>query len=530
MPDDLDIKWSSEKWRTSVEFELPKGILATIKEEAERTWDTVENIISQWLWTHLKDKYVEKERQEEMGDIIWNLNIKELETEVLHFMASKPSEFAHWSEWQIFKMNIPGKAWEVMVVKRPYKETWEKEYDLHKKAKEIEILYNKENPENIVKVPSIFHHFNDWNDDYVVMEYIKWKTLYLKIIEEILSSETILLGEKISDEELKKLFYYHYYYLLEDKIIWDIDMDDFYYLSIEEILKLLMDEKWYLKAIDLEYDSKWEDKFKVLYWILKDAWVKFEWDPKAVFELAWDPVNKMIYDKVNFDNFNEIWFLSNIQKVNLSNNLNKFLTFSHKKWFYHMDLWCNTRNIILTEKEWLYVPTIIDFWKSKFLWDDNNASSIEKEDDYFIIKNFIENLEVKEKKKLINNYIEKLCDLTKKFKLNKEDIIANYNYYERYPYIIFFNNLKEVLFSWEIPGQVKLDLWKNWEEKYNSMVLSKIITLMFFTREENFGLISKYIDDLEKDKNFKIPFKKKIISIYRDLYHKISEIRKTHLI
>ncbi len=531
MPDNLS-NTSSEKsdriWESLVEFKLPEDILEHIKKEAKKTWETVEDIISKWLWWYLKDKYIEEERQEEIGDIIWDLSIKELESEVLHFMNTKPSEFAHWSEWQIFKMNIPGKNWEVMVVKRPYKETWESEYDLHIKIKEIEILYNKDNKDSIVKIPSIFHHFNDWNDEYVIMEYIHGKTLYLMIIEEILSSETIFLGEKIKDEKLKKLFYYHYYYLLEDKKIGDIDMDDFYSLSIDEILKLLVDENWYLKKIDLDCDSKWEDKFKVLYWILKDWWVDFDWDPKAVFDLDWGPVNKMIYENINFNDFSNIWFLSNTQILHLKNNLNNFISFMHKKWFYHMDIGWNTRNIIFTQKDWLYIPNIIDFWKSRFLWEKHNPSTNEKENDFLIIKNYIEKLweEGKKKDKIVDNSIEDLYTIWNKFSINKMDIIANYNYYNRYSDIIYFNDLKEVLLSWEVPWWVKLDLWKNWENRYNGMVLSKIISLMYFTREENFWLIEVYINKIEKDKNFKIPFKKKIIKIYRELYKEVSDIRK----
>jgi hypothetical protein len=44
--------------------------------------------------------------------------------------------------------------------------------------------------------------------------------------------------------------------------------------------------------------------------------------------------------------------------------IKNMLDFMHDKWFYHRDLWWNTRNIMFKEEDGETIPYLIDFWHS----------------------------------------------------------------------------------------------------------------------------------------------------------------------
>jgi len=175
-----------------------------------------------------------------------------LEWEVLKFIWKNTVPHSKGTEAEVFKMNIPWNDKEVLLVKRKYENTSENEFSLHYIAKDIQNSLHEE-WESIVHVPTPIHHFNDGKNEYILIEFVKWKTLHLMIAESVLSQEIIKLWEKIQNEELRKTFYYSYYsYQNPWKDL--IEMDDFYDLSIDKILELLSDENWYMKDIDFVTD------------------------------------------------------------------------------------------------------------------------------------------------------------------------------------------------------------------------------------------------------------------------------------
>lgn len=234
MPID-DITSPDLKNHRRVTLRLDSKILETIQDFAKKSWDSISDVLNQWLEKFIVDNFCNEERKKEIWDIIWDLQIEDLENEVLNYLDKEPSEFASWTEAKIYKMHIPWKQNDFLVAKRKYKWTSTTEFDLHSKAKDIELLFKKDNKDSLVHIPALFHHFNkDW-EEYLLMEYIKWKTLYLMIIESILSKETIAYGEKIKDKEVQKEFYSMFYYILKDKKEWELDKSDFDKLSVEDI-------------------------------------------------------------------------------------------------------------------------------------------------------------------------------------------------------------------------------------------------------------------------------------------------------
>ena len=540
-------------WKTSsvtINLRLPEDVFSELKKHAQDTWKSISKVLAQGLWTYLKDNFIEEERRKEVWHIIWDLTVEQLENEVLNFMNTSPTEFAFWTEAKVYKMHIPWKKEDVLVVKRKYKWTSLDEFDIHTKAKEIEFLLKKEWIENNVHIPSLFHHFNkDW-EEYILMEYIKWKTLYLMIIESILSNQTIRYWEKIGDLETKKEFYYIFYNLLKDKKLGDLNPDDFNKLWLNDIYELLSDKEWYFKEIDIKTDIDWENILKYLYQILDEEWI-LDVKVDSTIDMWWLEINKFLFDIVNNNDLTKLWIFSTLEWLHLSKNISKFLSFMHKNWLYHRDLWSNTRNIILNKTEdWLYKANIIDFWKSKVFDSvvDNRDAYIEENadgsftkyvNDEMIVTKYIEKLswEKKEKYRLVDKQKEiilnDLLDIWEKYWVKTDDIKSSFNSISRYKNIVYFDRLKDILYKREVVWWYKLNLSKTKKsdlikerEEDKSRVLADVITLMYFSKEENFNKIMSFIWNLKLDKKFKPPLKDEYINLYSNIFIDVSKKRK----
>jgi len=533
-----------------INLEIPEEIFFEVQKHAKETWNSISNVLAKGLWTYIKDKFIEEERRKEVWHIIWDLTIEELENEVLNFMNTSPTEFAFWTEAKIYKMHIPWKDEDVLVVKRKYRWTSLEEFDIHTKAKEIEFLLKREWVENSVHIPSLFHHFNkDW-EEYILMEFIEWKTLYLMIIESILENQTIKYWEKINDLDTQKEFYYIFYNILKEKKLWDLSLSDFNKLELSDIYELLSDEEWFLKEIDIETDIDWENILKYLYWILNEQWV-LNIKVDSTMDMWWLEINKFLFDIVNNNNFSELPIFSTLEWLHLSKNISKFLSFMHKNWLYHRDLWSNTRNIILYKTEdWLYIANIIDFWKSKIfdsIVDNMEAYREENADgsftryvnDEMIVTKYIEKLsgEKKQRYRLVDKQKEiilnDLLEIWEKYWVKPNDIKLSFNFISRYKNIVYFDRLKDILLKREVVWWYKLNLSKTKKadlvkerEDDKSRVLADIITLMYFSKDENFNKIMSFIWNLKSDDDFNPPLKDKYIDLYSKIFIDVSKKRK----
>ena len=524
-----------------ISIDLPKELL----DMASQSGVSIDELLKWWVEEFLRGK----KKQSEIDAILWNLSVELLEDEVINFMDTHPSYFAKWSEAEVFKMHIPWKEEDILVVKRKYIGTSNNEFDLHSVAKDIEIWLNQKT-DNFVRIPSLFHHFNkDW-EEYILMEYIKWKTLYLEIIEAILSQETIKLGEKIKEESLKKEFYHIYYSLLKRGDDEEVKYSSFNNLNLEDSLLEISDDNWELRKIDLGSDEAGENAFDILYWILKQARVKISWDPDEVLELWRLKTKKLIYDMVNNSNFKGIWIFSEEEALKMWKWINRFLNNMHDNWFYHRDLWNNTRNIILTKDKKGYIPTIIDFWKSKhykqWIWDENPyleesvTWDIRPANDGLVVTNYISKLvknDTNESYKLVNreknNSLDKLYVIWDKLNIKKEDIDLSYNIIYSYKNFVYFDLLTDILESRKKIWWYELNMKKSSNKELmreiegdKSKILADVIVLMYFAKESNFQIIDKFIDSLELTRHFNPTNKKKYIELYKEVLSLVSIIRK----
>lgn len=116
----------------------------------------------------------------------------------------KPITFG-W-EWEIYKVNFNWK--DFIVAKKLFKNTWSNEFKTHKKS--FNIMKKEEIFEN-VSIPEPYLYTTDWKDEYIIMEYIYWPTLYARIIEKIIENETRIqircYDDKSADFNLVKIFW-----------------------------------------------------------------------------------------------------------------------------------------------------------------------------------------------------------------------------------------------------------------------------------------------------------------------------------
>ena len=117
---------------------------------------------------------------------------EELKAQIIAIIQEKEKNkeyYAKWTEWIIFKIPITNKEWktkEILVAKKRFDKKIENEYYIQDKVQKLLPIWK-----DIVRVPELKWRIDtiDW-DSYIIMDFIKGKTLYTSIIEKILSKKT----------------------------------------------------------------------------------------------------------------------------------------------------------------------------------------------------------------------------------------------------------------------------------------------------------------------------------------------------
>ena len=107
--------------------------------------------------------------------------------------------YAEWSEWKIYKIEI-NENWkkkQYLIAKKRYDNTYKSERDIHKLVQSLLPIGN-----NVVKIPELKAIFNIKKSNYIIMEFIEWKTLYTLIVEKIL--QKLLWDSNINIENDRK--------------------------------------------------------------------------------------------------------------------------------------------------------------------------------------------------------------------------------------------------------------------------------------------------------------------------------------
>jgi tRNA A-37 threonylcarbamoyl transferase component Bud32 len=512
-------------------LELSDELLQSLVEISENSWKSFNDIFNQILESWTRNVLTGIKNDTEINKLLWGISFKNLEAEVLRFIWKNNSPYSSWTEADVYKMNIPWNESEVLLVKRKYENTSENEYSLHHIAKEIQNSYSGE-WESIVHVPTPLYHFNDGDNEYILMEFIKWKTLHLIISEAILWQETIHLWKEIEDEYLRKEFYYYYYcYVNPGKDL--LLMDDFLNLPINQILPLLCDNDWYLKDINFTTDEEWSNALLNIYRILKEWWVKVDFNPDWLQEMwIWKYVNELTHNKINKADLSKIALFSEKDSNAIIDSLKKFIDYMHEKWLYHLDLGANTRNIMFTKKDDWYRIDIIDFWRSiyfpEWLWYSEPYWKLAKDEEIINRIKTIGNLEWYKKIKLIDKEKEEsLKDLVliwNDFWISEAQIKNKYNSYNKNVDKHNFVSKLKLIFStrdfwWYkfILGDAVNKEKQLERDKVNDIIKSEILVQLFFIiKKGEWFEIKNYINE-----NIKWKYK----NLYIDMFEKLNQIK-----
>ena len=101
---------------------------------------------------------------------LWKIYLRE---KVLNNYKNLTS-FTAWQEWEVYKIDLW--FWDLLLLKRRFNSGAEKEYELQ------EIVYDlSKKSSSWIKVPKPIDCFNNKEDEFILMEFIKWKTLYTMI-------------------------------------------------------------------------------------------------------------------------------------------------------------------------------------------------------------------------------------------------------------------------------------------------------------------------------------------------------------
>lgn len=551
MPDRNDDINQLDLWQEKTEKELFK-----ITEVSVFTSDRLKEVLEKALknkWIDKKDllkemsrlsrekEYLDLEIKNDVSEILWDWWLESIiEQEVIDYFKGAPKLITSGSEWEIYTMNIPWK-WEVVVIKKIYESLSENniEFDNHYKFKELEKALTIKWDNNIVKIPTPIHHFYDGKSEYIVMEHIPWKSLYTMILEKMVEEDVLKYLKHLKREEDKKDFLFMIYLYIE----WEMSLQEFKNLSYSEILDLITDEDWYIKRVSFSNDTIAESGIIDLYSMLYEFGVISEQPSKSEIDESWNWVNPFLDKKLkDITWWKGLWVFAEKTRYRLIKWVEHFIENMHKNWLYHRDLWWNPRNIMFVEKRRnFYTPYIIDFWKAVDTWVDNWWDPYDDQlnwwryinDENIII--FMNNLSSWEKIKIIDrerdNILDKLYSIWEKIR-NEFAYSFNFDTYINESQLIalsskntvYYNSLISILKTGYVRWY-KLNLWKNWDIKDNSIVLSEILVLMFYVKDENFYKIPDFIENLKWNKDFKVTWKNKAIPLYKEIYEEVKKIR-----
>lgn len=130
--------------------------------------------------------------------ISWK-NINEIAVFVINEIEKGLQPMTFGGEGEIYKISFNGK--EFIVAKRLFTHTWWKEFKMHKRS--FDVVKN-ESIFHDVSIPQPYLYTTNWDDEYIIMEYVTWPTLYTRIIEKIIEAETGMLIECEDDRDAEK--------------------------------------------------------------------------------------------------------------------------------------------------------------------------------------------------------------------------------------------------------------------------------------------------------------------------------------
>lgn len=167
---------------------------------------------------------------------------------------SKKDYYARWSEWIIFKIEIEDENWnitEYLVAKKRYDHNVIKEYDIQREVQRLLPIWD-----DIVRIPKLKAKIANFNEEsYIIMEFIKWKTIYQKTIEEFLRKRWFWEFNFTNDTEATNYFWK--FLGIERNTDENLNKLDQEYNRLAQGVKLFDSETWkkYAKAMEKFLDT-----------------------------------------------------------------------------------------------------------------------------------------------------------------------------------------------------------------------------------------------------------------------------------
>lgn len=529
-----EVKKSTEEKIKSASLKMPDDVLDYLKIQSEENWISLSDLVNRAIMDFIKNQedFINK------SSIINSLKNNPIELE--KFVLSKIKKelpLTSWTEWEIYKLEIQNKNY--VVIKKRYSNMHKNEFELLKKAKSIQEKIS--NWWNNIKIPTPIWSFVKDDCEYIMMEYIEWKTLYTMTLEKILQQDFVNYSKQITDENKFKDYLSTIIYFM--KWLEQDFINNFHDLSKEEILKNITNKHWNFKNIDLKNDSISEFVLLNFY--------KFLYENHLISKnpdlLNTKKENVFLVDKYKtyLDKWISVFDYSKWEQI--WKEISDFIWKMHKEWFYHRDLWWNPRNIMFKELlNWKYETYIIDFWKAKetnwvdeSIYEDNIAGWIFDKDEAIISliwklswnKN---NLKLYDKENFSKE--EKLLKLwLEKYKLDRnifhpfiKNIISSENKFwlKQVTKIIEKHDVSLKKSSEEYLFIELVDKIKNPEKlkeaiKYSNEVKNRLLWYMFFMEDKDFVILWEYINKLEfeniKSKSKKNWYKLFFLNLYEDI-------------
>lgn len=200
----------------------------------------------EWIWNTEVINDNDKKESDDITNIDffeWNLDNSTKQTIISQILEkeSKKDYYARWSEWIIFKIEIKDENWEnkeYLVAKKRFDGNTQREFNIHHDVQSLMPIWD-----DTVRVPELKARISWLNwENYIIMDFIKWKTIYQSIVEEILRKRGLWTINFKNDSEastcLCKLLW------IETNTEENLNRVDKEYYRLSEDIKLFDSKTW----------------------------------------------------------------------------------------------------------------------------------------------------------------------------------------------------------------------------------------------------------------------------------------------
>lgn len=305
------------------------------------------NLLEQWIPSSILRQILEKsnlgdELLNMLGGCEWDEN-KIIFKQIEHLLDHNIEPWHHLTsgmQWKIYVTTVFTKEWakKVLVIKKQEWNSYRNEFDCHIKA--IDLFHNNKT----IWVPQLYgsksyvkknEHGRPYEESYIVMEYIEWKTIYCCLIEKLV--EKWYLQHKVFFDETSFMVRYQNDIIDHNKLnsrsIFNFSNDALAGSAFFEALEIM----------NKNSELNWMSQNFMRHILIAKPY-------QIIMGIIEDTQNLFLFEKGDKSFMNQV--IKSIKEMN-------------KNDLYHRDLWKNNRNLILWDDNKMY---IIDFGIATRVW------------------------------------------------------------------------------------------------------------------------------------------------------------------